>query len=85
VANVKTPVLIIHNGEDYRVPIGQALDYYGSLKAMHKTAKLAVFPNSSHGMSRDGTPEQRVARLKLIVEWMDRWLKPAGAPATASD
>jgi acylaminoacyl-peptidase len=78
VDRVKTPVLIIHNGDDYRVPIGQALDYYGSLKAMHKTAKLAVFPNSSHGMSRDGTPEQRVARLELIVEWFDRWLKPDG-------
>lgn len=79
VDRVKTPVLIIHNQEDYRVPIGQALDYYGSLKAARKQAKLAVFPNSSHGMSRDGTPEQRVARLKLIVEWFDRWLKPAGA------
>ena len=76
---MKTPVLVIHNQEDYRVPIGQALDYYGSLKAARKTAKLAVFPNSSHGMSRDGTPEQRVARLKLIVEWLDRWLKPAGS------
>ena len=83
VDRVKTPVLIIHNQEDYRVPIGQALDYYGSLKAQKKVAKLAVFPNSSHGMSRDGTPEQRVARLKLIVEWFDRWLKPAGTSAAA--
>ncbi len=82
VDRVKTPVLVIHNQEDYRVPIGQALDYYGSLKAARKTARLAVFPNSSHGMSRDGTPEQRVARLKLIVEWMDRWLKPAGSTAS---
>jgi len=81
VDRVKTPVLVIHNQEDYRVPIGQALDYYGSLKAQKKVAKLAVFPNSSHGMSRDGTPEQRVARLKLIVDWFDRFLKPAGARA----
>ncbi len=77
VDKVKAPVLVIHNAEDYRVPIGQAYDYYGSLKALRKEAKLAVFPNSSHGMSRDGTPEQRVARLKLITEWFDRWLKPA--------
>jgi len=75
VHRVKTPVLIIHNQEDYRVPLGQALDYYGSLKAQRKEAKLAVFPNSSHGMSRDGTPEQRITRLKLIVEWFDRYLK----------
>jgi dipeptidyl aminopeptidase/acylaminoacyl peptidase len=75
VERVKTPALIIHNAEDYRVPIGQALDYYGSLKALRKPAKLAVFPASSHGMSRDGTPEQRVARLKLILDWFDSYLK----------
>ena len=75
VPNVKAPVLVIHNQEDYRVPLGQALDYYGSLKALKKEAKLAVFPNSSHGMSRDGTPEQRITRLNLIVEWLDRHLK----------
>lgn len=85
VDRVKTPALIIHNQEDYRVPIGQALDYYGSLKALKKVAKLAVFPNSSHGMSRDGTPEQRVARLKLITEWFDRFLKPGGASTAAAD
>ena len=75
VERVKTPVLLLHNAEDYRVPLGQALDYYASLKAQGKEAKLAVFPASSHGMSRDGTPEQRIARLKLILEWFDRYLK----------
>ena len=67
-------ILVLHNAEDYRVPLGQALDYYASLKAQGKEAKLAVFPDSSHGMSRDGTPEQRIARLELILEWFDRHL-----------
>ena len=68
-------MLIIHNAEDYRVPIGQAYDYYHSLKLLRKPAKLAVFPASSHGMSRDGTPEQRISRLKLITDWFDGYLK----------
>lgn len=75
VEKVKTPALIIHNAEDYRVPVQQAYEYYTSLKLLKKPARLVVFPNSSHGMSRDGTPEQRVARLKLIREWMDKYLK----------
>ena len=75
VEKVKAPVLIIHNAEDYRVPIGQAYDYYQSLKMLRKPAKLAVFPASSHGMSRDGTPEQRIERLKLITAWFDGYLK----------
>lgn len=75
VEKVKTPALIIHNAEDYRVPVQQAYQYYTSLKLLKKPAKLAVFPNSSHGMSRDGTPEQRVTRLKLITDWFDGYLK----------
>ena len=75
VEKVKTPALIIHNAEDYRVPVQQAYQYYTSLKMLKKPAKLAVFPNSSHGMSRDGTPEQRVTRLKLILDWFDGYLK----------
>ncbi|MGZ8371177.1 MAG: alpha/beta hydrolase family protein, partial [Caulobacteraceae bacterium] len=75
VEKVKTPVLIIHNAEDYRVPVQQAYQYYTALKLLKKPAKLAVFPNSSHGMSRDGTPEQRVERLKLITGWFDGYLK----------
>ena len=83
VDRVKTPVLVLHNAEDYRVPLGQALDYYASLKAQGKEAKLVVFPDSSHGMSRDGTPEQRVARLKLVLEWFGRHLGPAPAAQAA--
>jgi dipeptidyl aminopeptidase/acylaminoacyl peptidase len=75
VEKVKTPALIIHNAEDYRVPVQQAYEYYTSLKLLKKPARLVVFPNSSHGMSRDGTPEQRVARLKLITDWFDGYLK----------
>jgi dipeptidyl aminopeptidase/acylaminoacyl peptidase len=28
-----------------------------------------VFPDSSHGMSREGRPNQRIARLGLILDW----------------
>lgn len=76
VEKVKAPVLIIHNAEDYRVPVQQAYEYYTSLKLLKKPARLVVFPSSSHGMSREGTPEQRVARLNLIRNWFDQHLKP---------
>jgi hypothetical protein len=29
-------------------------------------------------MSREGTPEQRVARLELILDWFGRYLKTGG-------
>ncbi|WP_116809694.1 S9 family peptidase [Steroidobacter cummioxidans] len=74
VGNVTTPVLVIHNEQDYRTPLGQGLAYYTALRMLNKPAKLAVFPDSNHGMSRDGTPRQRIARLHLIVEWLERHL-----------
>ena len=75
VDNVKTPVLVIHNEADYRAAIDQGLQFYTALKMLKKPAKLAVFPDSSHGMSRDGRPSQRVERLKLIEGWFTERLK----------
>jgi dipeptidyl aminopeptidase/acylaminoacyl peptidase len=75
VDKVTTPVLVIHNEQDYRTALDQGLQFYTALKMQKKPAKLAVFPDSSHGMSREGRPSQRVARLKLIGEWFAEKLK----------
>lgn len=69
VENVRTPVLVIHNQDDFRAPLDQGLQFYTALKELKKPARLAVFPDSSHGMSRDGRPNQRIARLGLILDW----------------
>jgi dipeptidyl aminopeptidase/acylaminoacyl peptidase len=75
VDQVKTPVLVIHSEQDYRTAIDQGLQYYAALKMLRKPAKIAVFPESSHGLSRDGRPSQRVQRLKIISAWFDQHLK----------
>ncbi|HZF27068.1 MAG TPA: S9 family peptidase [Steroidobacteraceae bacterium] len=69
VDNVTTPVLVIHSEQDYRTALDQGLQFYTALKMLKKPARLAVFPDSSHGMSREGRPSQRVARLTLIRDW----------------
>jgi dipeptidyl aminopeptidase/acylaminoacyl peptidase len=69
VDQVTTPVLVIHSEQDYRTALDQGLQFYTALKMLKKPAKLAVFPDSSHGMSRDGRPSLRVARLTLIRDW----------------
>jgi dipeptidyl aminopeptidase/acylaminoacyl peptidase len=75
VDKVKTPVLVIHNEADYRTALDQGLQFYTALKMLKKPAKLAVFPESSHGMSREGRPSQRVERLTLIEGWFSDGLK----------
>jgi dipeptidyl aminopeptidase/acylaminoacyl peptidase len=77
VDHVKTPVMVIHSAEDYRTPLDQGLQFYAALKMLKKPARLVVFPESSHGLSREGPPSQRVERLKLIREWFDEHLRNA--------
>jgi dipeptidyl aminopeptidase/acylaminoacyl peptidase len=79
VDNVTTPVLVIHSEQDYRTPLDQGLQFYTALKMLKKPARLAVFPDSSHGLSREGRPSLRVARLKLIRDWFNEKLS-AQAP-----
>ncbi len=72
---VDTPVQIIHSEEDYRVPLEQALQYYTGLRMLDKPAELVVVPGESHGLSRGGSPQNRVERLNRILDWFDRYLK----------
>src|SRR5690606_24495569 len=75
VDNVRTPVLVIQSIEDYRTTVDQGLQYYSALKMLNKPARLALFPLSSHCLSRNGWPSQRVQRLEIILRWFDERLK----------
>lgn len=84
VEKVKTPVLVIQSEQDFRTPIDQGLAYYNALRILGKPAKLVLFPTSSHGLSRDGPPSQRVERLEIIVDWFTTRLRPKpAAPRSA--
>ncbi|WP_129646295.1 S9 family peptidase [Peristeroidobacter agariperforans] len=75
VDNVKTPVLVIQSIEDYRTTVDQGQQYYSALKMLGKPARLALFPLSSHSLSRNGPPSQRVQRLEIILQWFDEKLQ----------
>jgi dipeptidyl aminopeptidase/acylaminoacyl peptidase len=38
---------------------------------------MVIFPEESHGLSRAGRTDRRIARLNHIVRWFDRYLKGA--------
>ncbi|MDZ4724278.1 MAG: S9 family peptidase [candidate division Zixibacteria bacterium] len=72
---VKTPVLIIHNENDLRCGIEQAEQMFVKLKVLGKTVEFVRFPEESHGLSRHGRPDRRIARLEWIAKWFKRYLK----------
>jgi dipeptidyl aminopeptidase/acylaminoacyl peptidase len=80
VKNVRTPTLILHQEDDHRCPIEQAEQWYTALIYLGIPTKFVRFPGESHGMSRDGQPRRRVARMRYILDWFDRYTQQAGAP-----
>lgn len=66
---VKTPLLILHGEEDLRCPLSQAQEMYIAMKKYRNETKLITYPQSSHGLSREGLPNLRMERLTDIQDW----------------
>ncbi|MEM7345895.1 MAG: S9 family peptidase [Chloroflexota bacterium] len=75
IGQVKTPTLVIHSDTDLRCDIEQGEQIFGALKQRGIETELVRFPSESHGLSRDGRTDRRIARLKHIVRWFDHYLK----------
>jgi dipeptidyl aminopeptidase/acylaminoacyl peptidase len=74
---ITTPLLILHSENDLRCPMEQAEQLYVALKKLHRDVMFVRFPDETHEMSRSGKPRHRLERFRIILEWFDRYLKPA--------
>jgi dipeptidyl aminopeptidase/acylaminoacyl peptidase len=54
VANIVTPMLVIHGDRDYRVPVGEALRLWADLTSHSKVAKFLYFPDENHWILKPG-------------------------------
>jgi dipeptidyl aminopeptidase/acylaminoacyl peptidase len=73
VTRVTTPLLIQHGQEDPRVPVGQAIEFYRALKALHKTAELDIYPRGGHV---NVEPALEREYMRRNYDWFIKWLKP---------
>ncbi len=71
VADVATPLLIIHAEDDHRCPVEQAEQFFVALKRLGKKTRLLRFPDEGHELSRSGRPDRRVERLSAIIDWFE--------------
>jgi dipeptidyl aminopeptidase/acylaminoacyl peptidase len=78
IANAKAPLLTLQGENDIRVPRGQAQEVNDILKAKGNTVETIYYPAEGHGFRKR---ENQLDSLKRTVEWFDRYLKPAPAPA----
>ena len=81
---IRTPMLIVHSEEDFRVPITDAEQLFVMLRTRGIPSEFVRYPRSFHGLSRTGPPWLLVDRLERIRTWFAHWIGTGdAAPAAA--
>ena len=75
---MKTPILILHSDNDYRVPLEQGEQWFRALKHYGVNAELVIFPRENHNLTRMGEPKHLMESLNWQCYWFDRFLTPSG-------
>ncbi len=72
VKNFKTPMLIVHGGNDFRVPEGQAMELFTALQLMNVESKFLYFPDETHFVQK-----AQNARLwwNTVFDWFNQHKK----------
>jgi dipeptidyl aminopeptidase/acylaminoacyl peptidase len=73
-AKVKTPTLVLHSDNDYRVPIEQGEQWFRALQHFGVTSELVMFPRENHNLTRTGEPKHIVESINWQCYWFDRFL-----------
>ncbi|WP_363465695.1 S9 family peptidase [Halogeometricum borinquense] len=69
IGNVRTPLLVIAGGEDWRCPPSQSEQLYVSAKKQGVEARLVIYPDEHHNV---GDPDRAIHRLDEITSWYER-------------
>jgi dipeptidyl aminopeptidase/acylaminoacyl peptidase len=72
--NVKTPTLVLHSDNDFRVPIEQGEQWFRALQHYGVPSELVLFPRENHNLTRTGEPKHLVESLNWQLYWFDRYL-----------
>ncbi len=72
VKNWDTPILIIHNEKDYRVPLNQGMEAFTAAQLQGIPSKFLYFPDENHWVTK---PQNSILWQRVFFEWLDRTLK----------
>ncbi|MGA3190781.1 MAG: S9 family peptidase, partial [Bryobacteraceae bacterium] len=62
-AKVKTPTLVLHSDNDFRVPIEQGEQWFRALQHFGVASELVMFPRENHNLTRTGEPKHLVESI----------------------
>jgi dipeptidyl aminopeptidase/acylaminoacyl peptidase len=72
VQNFETPILIITNELDYRVPVGEGLQLFTAVQRMGVESKLIVFPDEGHWVLK---PQNSEFWFNNVLGWLGKHLQ----------
>ncbi|MBP7050750.1 MAG: S9 family peptidase [Phycisphaerae bacterium] len=73
VGNWKTPMLVIHGEQDFRIPASQGLATFNALQRRGIPSKLLYFTDENHWILK---PCNSIQWHETVLAWLDQWLKP---------
>ena len=72
VADWATPMLVIHGGKDFRIPLEQGLAAFTALQRKGVPSAFLTFPDENHWVLK---PQNSEMWQKTVLAWLDRWTK----------
>ncbi len=79
VKNFKTPTLVVHGEQDFRVPVDQGLQLFTALQKMNVESKLLYFPDEGHWVLK---PQNSALWYGTVSSWFDQHLKLQGSSSS---
>jgi dipeptidyl aminopeptidase/acylaminoacyl peptidase len=76
---IKTPTLFMCGEKDFNVPIAGSEQMYQALKSRGIDTQLVIYPGQFHGITMPSYARDRIERR---LAWYNKYLKPAGQPAS---
>ncbi|MEZ5403622.1 MAG: S9 family peptidase [Bryobacteraceae bacterium] len=77
VREFKTPTLVIHGEQDFRVPYGQGLQLFTGLQSQGVPSKLLIYPDEGHWINK---PQNSVLWYQTFLDWVTEWTRRPPAP-----
>ncbi len=74
-AKHKTPMLVIHNDNDFRCPIGQGHELFSALQRQKVPSRFVNFPDEGHWVLK---PKNSVHWHKEVFGWLTKYAPPGG-------
>ncbi|NNF02659.1 MAG: S9 family peptidase [Bacteroidia bacterium] len=72
VQNWNTPILVIHNELDFRVPLAQGMEAFSAAQLRGVPSRFLYFPDEGHWVLK---PQNSILWQREFYSWLDKYLK----------